>query len=75
MECVVEHVMPLANDAGAVTATLVVGRVVLVHVHEAVYDKDRGVVVPEKLLPMARLGGNTYARLGDIFDLARPKVA
>lgn len=26
------------------------------------------------LMPLSRLGGNTYARLGSIFDLPRPRV-
>ncbi|KAJ8604247.1 hypothetical protein CTAYLR_009232 [Chrysophaeum taylorii] len=74
MECRVDHIIPMHNDTGAVTATMVVGRVVLIHVHEPAFDADKGVVLPEKLRPMARLGGNTYSTIGDIFDIARPKV-
>jgi len=75
MECLVEHVIPLARpDDGKVTATMVVGRVVLVHVAPHVFDQEKHVVVPEKLRPMARLGGNTYSQIGDVFDLPRPKI-
>ena len=63
-----------AADGGGPSCTMVVGRVVKVHVNRAVYDEANGVVVAEALRPMSRLGGNTYGTLGDIFDLARPTV-
>ena len=74
MECHVLHIIPLKNDDDKVTSTMVVGKVIKIHVNKHVYDSDNGVIIPEKLRPMARLGGNTYSTLGDIFDLARPKV-
>lgn len=53
---------------------MVIGRVVKVHVNRAVYDEEKGVVKSEALLPMSRLGGNTYGTLGKTIDLPRPKV-
>ena len=77
LECRVESIHDIDKDAadgGGPSCTMVVGRVVKVHVNRAVYDEDNGVVVAEALRPMSRLGGNTYGTLGDIFDLARPTV-
>lgn len=74
LECVVETILPFRNEAGDVTATMVVGKVVLVHVNKNVFDQEAGVIVPERIKAVSRLGGNTFSLLGDIFDLARPKV-
>lgn len=73
-ECDLLQIIPLANAEGKTTATMVIGTVVHVHVKEAVFDAQTHTVLPDRLLPMSRLGGNTYACLGDIFDLPRPKV-
>lgn len=74
LECVVRSIIPIPNETGTVTATIVVGTVVLIHVNQGVYDPHSQTIIPERLRPMARLGGNTYSCLGDIFDIARPKV-
>eukprot|EP00750_Incisomonas_marina_P032020 INCI8756.1.p1 GENE.INCI8756.1~~INCI8756.1.p1 ORF type:complete len:281 (+),score=35.61 INCI8756.1:85-927(+) len=74
MECRVVQIIPLAREDGTVTATMVVGQVLTIHVREDVYDAEQGVVVANKLQPMARLGGNAYSTLGKVFDLARPQV-
>ena len=77
LECRVESIHDIEKDAadgGGTSCTMVVGRVMKVHVNRAVYDEENGVVIAEALRPMSRLGGNTYGTLGDIFDLARPTV-
>eukprot|EP00975_Prorocentrum_lima_P044863 9395556-Prorocentrum_lima.AAC.1 len=66
--------MPIRNAKDKVGTTVVLGTVKLVHVSKHVFHEESGTIVPEKLRPMARLGGNTYSLLGDIFDLSRPKV-
>jgi len=52
-------------------------QVVAVHVHEAVLVKDgagegKPTVDVARLRPLGRLGGNTYCRVGSVFDLPRP---
>jgi flavin reductase (DIM6/NTAB) family NADH-FMN oxidoreductase RutF len=51
-------------------ATLILGAVKCIHVRKAVLN-ERGVVDPAKFKPIGRMGGTTYVRLGDAFDLAR----
>lgn len=65
---------PVLNDVNAHSVTLVIGRVLRIHINEGVMDpsSSRPAVDWTKLLPMARLGGDTYGLLGSSFDLPRP---
>lgn len=48
------------------------GLIKQVHVTESVLAENGMTLDPAKLRPVARLGGNTYARLTDAFDVPRP---
>lgn len=74
LECRVESIQEIMKDEGGPACFVVMGRVLKIHVNRNVYDAENGVVRPEALKPMSRLGGNTYGTLGDIFDLGRPAV-
>jgi hypothetical protein len=52
--------------------TLVLGLVKLIHVRKDVLD-EREVVDPAKFRAISRLGGVTFARLGEGFDLPRDR--
>ena len=57
------------------TSTIVIGEVLMFHVHEEVAGQTPSgstIVDYEKFKPIARLGGNTYARVASTFDLPRP---
>lgn len=74
-ECKLVDTKDIINAAGQVTATLLFGEVVAVHVHSSVLDEEwegKPRIDVEKLKPLGRLGGNTYTRVGGTFDLARP---
>jgi len=77
-ECVLEHVHPVKNTKGDVTAEVCIFQVVRIHVDDTVLqpgcDMDKPVVDTERLDPMGRLGGNTYTTIGEQVDIARPKV-
>ncbi len=51
---------------------LVLGQVVRFHVSERVWDEKTGRVDVRKLRPLARLGGEEWARLGEIERRPRP---
>ncbi|MBM4418146.1 MAG: flavin reductase family protein [Chloroflexi bacterium] len=51
--------------------TVILARVVRIHVRRDVLD-ETGAVDPRKLRPVARLGGELYAELGEIFAMKRP---
>ena len=53
------------------TTTIVLGLIKYIHIHKAVLAEDGNTVDPSKLRPVARLGGATFARLGEGFDLSR----
>jgi flavin reductase (DIM6/NTAB) family NADH-FMN oxidoreductase RutF len=60
------------GDGSEGSSTIVVGRIVLVHVAENVYAD--GKIVLSELKPVSRLGGLSYGRTSGVFELPRPKV-
>lgn len=69
MECQLMH--HLALDGGPGGANIVVGRIVHLHLDESVLD-SAGYADPELLDLIGRLGGASYCRTTDLFDLLRP---
>ncbi|MFM7259361.1 MAG: flavin reductase family protein [bacterium] len=65
----VKRFAPSVPDGG----NLVIGRVVLVHIDDAVLDGKR--INPARLAAVGRMGGSTYARTTDLFDLPRGRAA
>jgi flavin reductase (DIM6/NTAB) family NADH-FMN oxidoreductase RutF len=70
MECVLERAIALGGTEGAPSADLLIGRVVHFHIANDLYDK--GHIDAQKLRPVSRLAGNSYAKLGDQFEIERP---
>ncbi len=64
LECTLHSIVEVEGSA------LILGRVVLVHVDDAVLRG--GVVDPGLLTFVGRLGGDGYTRVTDIFDVPRP---
>jgi hypothetical protein len=50
----------------------VLGLIKAIHIRSAVLAPGGEVVDAAKLRPIARLGGISYSRLGDVFEIARP---
>ena len=69
LECVLRQIIPIGN--GPISANLVIGEIVMMHISDAVLD-DKGKVDPRKLRAIARLGGEYYCRSTDLFELKRP---
>ncbi|MDG4657921.1 flavin reductase family protein [Ectobacillus antri] len=71
LECVVERILHFGEHAGA--GSLVIGKVVLVHVRDELY-KD-GKIITELLQPIGRLAGQMYTKaLADTFVLERKTI-
>lgn len=60
--------IPLENEV-----QLMLFRVKTFLFDEKVLDPENFHVLPEALDPIARLAGNQYARLGDLFEIERPR--
>jgi flavin reductase (DIM6/NTAB) family NADH-FMN oxidoreductase RutF len=69
LECKVMQVIAVGN--GAISANLVVGEIVTMHIDDAVLD-DKGQPDPRKIKAIARLGGEFWCRTQDLFQLERP---
>ncbi len=50
-----------------------IGKILLVHVDDAVLDEE-GLADPAKLDLVGRMGGASYSRTTDRFDLPRPTL-
>ncbi len=75
MECVLKHKYETQGYNGEDTATIVVGEIVMFHVNEHVAKKTPSgstYVGLDELQPISRLGGNTYGRSRECFDMPRP---
>lgn len=51
---------------------LLVGHVQRIHTRTDVLLPDGKTVDGVKLAPVSRLGGNTYAQIGKVYDIPRP---
>ena len=69
-ECQLETLVAVGGEHAG-SATLVIGRILCTHVDENLLDERLRIDV-RKLRPVARLGGNQWSRLGEIFTLERP---
>jgi len=72
METSVHQYVPIADAEGAVLTDLFILRVEDFHFDEAVFDTEKQYVLADKLQPVARLAGNEYTKLGEIFSVERP---
>jgi flavin reductase (DIM6/NTAB) family NADH-FMN oxidoreductase RutF len=70
LECKVHKLLEIGDGAGG--STIVVGEIVLVHVHDKAYQNGR--ILLEEILPISRLAGDFYGLTPDTFELKRPKI-
>ena len=70
LECKLLQIIPVGN--GPISANLVIGEVVMIHVNDAILGPD-GQPDPHKLKSIARMGGENWCRTVDLFQLTRPK--
>ncbi|KAJ6499971.1 hypothetical protein C8R47DRAFT_1109807 [Mycena vitilis] len=72
LECELYFLKDLSPpDSELITTTLVLGLIKHAHIHQSVMNAEGTAVDPGKLRPVSRLGGTTYARLLEGFDLER----
>ena len=68
-ECRLRELIRVGDGPGG--ANIVLGDVLRMHLDPAVLNSE-GFVDPEQLDAVGRMGGLTYARTRDRFDLTRP---
>lgn len=66
-ECTLQQIVVVSDRPGGGAA--VFGEVQCIHVREDVYEN--GYILPEKLEPIGRLAGSTYAHINDLFEMVR----
>lgn len=65
MECTLEHMVDLGS------CDLIIGKVVHYHIEKSIYENGR--IDHVGLGAVSRLAGNDYAKIGEVFTIARPK--
>ncbi|MGO8830402.1 MAG: flavin reductase family protein [Steroidobacteraceae bacterium] len=70
LECVVSGIYELASETPHQLGRMVTGRVLGIHIAEAVVIDGR--VSISRLRPIARLGYRQYATIGEVFEMTRP---
>ncbi|MFP7413143.1 flavin reductase family protein [Priestia filamentosa] len=70
MECSLEHSLELGGS-DTPGCDLIIGKVVQFHIEEDIYKSGR--INPNGLAAVSRLAGNDYAKIGEIFEVKRPK--
>lgn len=70
MECSLEHSFELGGSDSP-GCDLIIGKVVQFHIENDLYEKGR--INPKGLAAVSRLAGNYYAKIGEIFEIERPK--
>ncbi|DBA80506.1 hypothetical protein WJX77_000890 [Trebouxia sp. C0004] len=74
-ECRVKHIYDTTNSKGVTTGAIIIAEILLLHIHEGVAGKTphgKTIVDIDKYEPIARLGGNFYCRVKEVFELTRP---
>lgn len=71
MECLLEQALPVGGTGDQPACDLLIGRVVRFHFAEEVYEN--GHINADKLAPVSRMAGSSYAKLGTQFSMERPK--
>ena len=68
-ECSLHAEVPVGE--GPLAANIIIGRIHCAHIRDDVLNAS-GHIDPAKLDPVARLGGESYSRLGERFEFKRP---
>jgi flavin reductase (DIM6/NTAB) family NADH-FMN oxidoreductase RutF len=71
LECVLSQIVELESPSPDQPARMVIGRVTGVHIADELFVD--GKVDPTRLDAIARLGYDQYAKLGEVFAMARPR--
>lgn len=69
MECRLVQAIPLGGEEPG--SDLFIGEVVRFHIAQAIYEDGR--IDPRGLNAVSRLAGTSYAKIGEIFSMERPK--
>lgn len=70
MECSLEHSLELGGSDSP-GCDLIIGKVVQFHIEQDIYKNGR--IDPSGLAAVSRLAGDNYAKIGEIFEVKRPK--
>ena len=71
MECELYKLVAI-GEGGPGSSTLIIGKIILMHIYSQAYSN--GKILLEQLKPVARLGGYSYAHIGDLYNIPVPEI-
>lgn len=69
-ECNVVHTYNIEQDNGEVASTIVIGKVLLMHIDDSILLPNEKID-PLAFKPIGRLAGGMYTRVNDLFEMKR----
>ncbi|KAM3582913.1 hypothetical protein VKS41_004670 [Umbelopsis sp. WA50703] len=73
MECKLLQHVPMINKEGKTTYYHIIGEIVMFHIDKDVINPDNHHIALERLRPLSRLGGISYGRILEGYEISRPK--
>jgi flavin reductase (DIM6/NTAB) family NADH-FMN oxidoreductase RutF len=70
MECLLEHSLELGGLETPGT-DIIIGKVIQFHIESDIYQNGR--IDPKALAAVSRMAGNYYAKIGEMFEIERPR--
>jgi flavin reductase (DIM6/NTAB) family NADH-FMN oxidoreductase RutF len=70
MECRLRQIVQVSTKA--LGGSLILGDILRLHIRDELFDNYR--IDPDRLRAVGRMGGASYTRTGDRFELSRPKA-
>ena len=71
-ECTLHQIVEIKHE-DRITSRMVIGNIVYMHIDDEILDEE-GQVDIELLKPVSRIGGQSYATIGETFEIPRPTV-
>lgn len=72
MEVRVHDYLPIKGHEDKIISDFFILEVLDYYFDPQIFDAEKEYILPEKLDPVSRLAGNTYAHIHELFDLRRP---
>ncbi len=71
LECRVHSIVEMSKKP--LSGAIVIGEVVRMHIHLDVFDHEKMVIDRDKYDVISRLGGSSFGRIADSFEMPRPQ--
>lgn len=72
-ETILHQHIPIEDEEGKIVTDLFLLKITDYYFDKTIFDPEQEYILPDALRPTARLSGNAYAEIGELFSYIRPK--